>query len=177
MQMVRLAGMAKTLTSGTSSSRVTSVVVRRWPALQRGFTLVELLVVLGISAILIAVVPVAFDRMREGAQYRAVVRTIASDLRAARQEALSTGADTRFVLDLERRRYGLDGQADHPLPDSLTLQATVAEIEVDGRSTAGIRFLSSGAATGGTIDVVRAGGGGTRLKVDWLTGRLTVESL
>ena len=42
---------------------------------ERGFTLIELLVVFAIMALLIGLAPVAFDRMRDSAQYRDTVRT------------------------------------------------------------------------------------------------------
>ena len=51
---------------------------------ERGFTLIELLVVFGIMALLIGLAPVAFDRMRDSAQYRDTVRTMLSQMRGAR---------------------------------------------------------------------------------------------
>ena len=50
---------------------------------ERGFTLIELLVVFAIMALLIGLVPVAFDRMRDAAQYRDVLRGMLSDMRSA----------------------------------------------------------------------------------------------
>ena len=47
---------------------------------ERGFTLVELLVVFAILALLVGLIPVAFDRFRDSAQYRDTVRTMLSHL-------------------------------------------------------------------------------------------------
>lgn len=140
---------------------------------QQGFTLVELLVVLGIAGLLIALAPVAFDRMREGAQYRDVLRRITADLRQARQQAVSTGREARFVVDFKARTFGLADRPPFVLPDSIELDATVAGIEMIGEQSAAIRFLPEGGATGGTVAVTRKSGGGTRITVDWLSGRLT----
>lgn len=144
---------------------------------QQGFTLVELLVVLGIAGLLIALAPVAFDRMREGAQYRDVLRRITADLRQARQQAVATGREARFVVDLKERSFGLAGRPSFVLPESIEVEATVAGIEMSDQSSAAIRFLPEGGATGGTVAVTRKSGGGTRITVDWLSGRLTQQAL
>lgn len=140
---------------------------------QQGFTLVELLVVLGIAGLLVALAPVAFERMREGAQYRDVLRRITADLRQARQQAVATGQEARFVLDLQSRAFGVAGRTPFALPDTIEVAATVADIEMTGQATAAIRFLPEGGATGGTLAVTRSSGSGTRITVDWLSGRLT----
>ena len=140
---------------------------------QRGFTLLELLVVLAIIALLSAMVPLAFERVRESAQYRDTVRGVLSDMRQARYRALSEGREIRFRVDLAHRTYGLEGRPPTSLPEPLRLRTTVADIELNADQTAGIRFLPSGGATGGTIEILRPAGGGVRLTVDWLSGAVT----
>lgn len=144
---------------------------------ERGFTLIELLVVFAIMALLIGLAPVAFDRMRDSAQYRDTVRTMIGQMRGARYRALAEGRETRFSLNLKQRTYGVDGMPFRTLPEALQLRATVANIELTGQGEASIRFLPSGGATGGSIEVLRASGAGTRLRVDWLSGRVTQEAL
>ena len=60
---------------------------------ERGFTLVELLVVFGIMALVIGLVPVAYERMREASQYRDAVRSMSNQLRSARATAVSEGRE------------------------------------------------------------------------------------
>ena len=143
------------------------------PRRARGFTLVELLVVIAIGALLTALVPIAYDRLRESAQYRETLRSILTDMRTARSRAVSEGAEIRFKVDLAQRQYGIDGRPMHDLPKPLELKATVASIELASGDIAAIRFLPSGGATGGSIDVVRPSGAGVRLSVDWLSGRVS----
>ncbi|WP_137747038.1 GspH/FimT family pseudopilin [Acidovorax sp. NB1] len=143
----------------------------------RGFTLVELLVVLAISALLVGLAPMAFDRLRDSANYRDALRGIMMDMRAARQQALVSRVETSFVVDLERRSYRVDGQQARLIPEPLEIRVTMAGEEANGREGAGIRFFPGGGATGGSVDILRPSGEGARLRVDWLSGRVALETL
>lgn len=143
----------------------------------RGFTLIELLVVFALVALLTGLVPIAFDRLRESAQYRDALRSMLADMRQARHRAVAEGVEVRFKVDLNRRTYGIDGRPARELPQPLKLRATVASNEFATSQIAAIRFLPDGGATGGSIDVVRSSGAGARLRVDWLSGRVTQEPL
>jgi general secretion pathway protein H len=140
---------------------------------RRGFTLVELLVVLALLGMLVTVVPLAFERLRESAQYRDAVRAVLTDIRQARSRAQSEGREVRFGVDLARRTYGLEGRPARVLPEPLQLRATVASVEIAADRSMAIRFLPGGGATGGSIDILRPGGAGTRLTVDWLSGAVS----
>lgn len=144
---------------------------------QRGFTLVELLVVFAIMGLLVAVVPIAYDRMRESSEYRNTLRSMLSGLKSARSTALAQGRDAVFVVDLQRRAYRAVEGSVLPIPESIQVRATVAGTELSAQQEAAIRFLPDGGATGGSIDVLRASGQGVRLRVDWLSGRITQEAL
>ncbi len=142
----------------------------------RGFTLVELLVAFAIAALLVGLAPIAFERMRESAQYRDTVRGVLADLRLARHRALAEGRPVRFVIDLRARRFGL-GEPQREVPSSVQVRATVAGSELTDNAVAAIRFLPDGGATGGSIDIARPSGDGVRLRVDWLFGRVEQEAL
>ena len=142
-----------------------------------GFTLVELLVVLAIAALLIGLVPTAFDRLRESVQYRDALRSVLSDLRQARQRAASQGVEVRFTVDTVRGLYGIDGSSPRVLPAPLKFRVIVASIELSPGQVGAIRFLPDGGATGGSVDVLRPAGNGTRIQVDWLSGQTSVQGL
>lgn len=145
--------------------------------LSRGFTLIELLVVFAIIALLVGIAPMAFEHLRDSAQYRNTLRTMLSEMRQGRARAQSEGTEIRFQVDLAKRTYGLEGHAPRTLPSALQIKATVASREMVGNEQVAISFLPGGGATGGSIDVVRKGGAGTRLRVDWLSGSVTQEPL
>lgn len=143
----------------------------------RGFTLIELLVVFALLALLVGLVPVAFERLRESAQYRQTVRGMISDMRQGRQRAMAEGTEVRFHVDLAARTFGLDGRPAQEVPEPLQLRATVAAIEMADGQAASIRFLPRGGATGGSIDVLRPSGSGVRLTVDWLSGAIEQSAI
>lgn len=143
----------------------------------RGFTLIELLVVLAVIGLLVALVPFAFDKLNTSSHYRDALRAMRNDLQQARQLAVTQNRDISFRVDLKQRTFGLDGNKQRALPPPLQVQATVAQNQLSADSVAAIRFLPGGGATGGSIDLYRAPGIGTRLHVDWLTGRVSQEAL
>ena len=144
---------------------------------ERGFTLIELLVVFAIMALLMGLVPMAFDKMRYAAQYRDVLRGMISEIRFARQQALLGHTEVRFSVNLGERIYQSDGRTAKSIPAPLEVRATVAGAELQSQGVASIRFLPSGGATGGSVDILRPSGVGTRLRVDWLSGQVSQEAL
>ena len=144
---------------------------------ERGFTLIELLVVFAIMALLMGLVPMAFDKMRDAAQYRDVLRGMISEIRFARQQAMLGHTEVRFSVNLGERLYQSDGHSAKPIPEPVQVRATVAGTELQGQGGASIRFWPSGGATGGSVDVLRPSGVGTRLRVDWLSGQVSQEAL
>ena len=142
----------------------------------RGFTLIELMVVLAIAALLVAVVPPSFDRLRQSSQYRATVKTVMHEMKRARSLALQEGRAIRFEVDLGRRTFGVQGLTTHLLPPDLELRATTAESQTVA-DVAGISFLPQGGASGGNVDVLRPDGSGARVGVDWMSGQIRVSSV
>ncbi|MDD2919857.1 GspH/FimT family pseudopilin [Rhodoferax sp.] len=143
---------------------------------QRGFTLIELLVVLAIGSLLVALVPPAFDRLREISQYRDTVRAMVVDLKQARQMALAYGQTVAFNVDLSARQFGIEGSPMKTLPASLELKTTVGtNAQPTETQHAAIVFMPEGGSSGGTIELVRPSGAGVRIRVDWLFGQVTQE--
>lgn len=170
---MRRAVKVKTLTSRTK----TELAVSTHAALkQRGFTLVELLVVLAIATLLVGLAPVAYNKARDSAQYRTTLRTMMADIRQARQLAITQYQHSVFQLDLPNRQAGILGRPMQSWPENLQVRATVGRNQIQ-QGTASIVFLPGGGATGGSIEIIRSNGSGTRLRVDWFSGQVTQERL
>ncbi len=144
---------------------------------RRGFTLLELLVVLAIGSLLVALVPPAFDKLREISQYRDTVRAMLLDLRQARQQAHVSGQVVNFRIDLPARQFGIEGNPWKKLPAALEVRTTVGTRGAPGNAElANIAFLPDGGSSGGTIELVRPSGAGVRLRVDWLFGQISQQA-
>ena len=157
-------------------------VVNRWGWRTRarraaGFTLIELLVVFALIALIVGLVPIAFSRLHESAQYRDTVRAVLTELRAARALAQSSGADVRFAVNLPARSFGVEGAPPQHVPEPLVLRAVMAAEESGADGSMAIRFLPRGGASGGSVDLIRPSGSGVRLRVDWFSGRVEQEAI
>lgn len=137
-----------------------------------GFTLLELMVALGIAVIMLATAPFAVMRAYETMQYRSTVKELIAGLKSARLDAMRKGRSVAFVVDIEQRRFGIESRLDHEFPEQLDVRLMLADIEIHG-ARGGVRFYPDGSSTGGTVELARPGGGGVRVDVDWLLGRLT----
>lgn len=143
----------------------------------KGFTLLELLVVLAVSVLLIGLLPMAFGRLREAVEYRSTIRILRAELREARMLARMQGAEVRFTVDLEQKAFRIEGRSWHAIPEPLGLRLTLGGADWSANRSGSIRFLPGGGATGGSVDLFRPAGDGTRLQVDWLSGRVALIPL
>ena len=131
-----------------------------------GFTLVELLVVMGIVSMILAAVLSA--KPKTAAPRVAVsARAIAATLQLARAQAMASNTETVVRVDTGKRQIGLANSM-HPLPRGMTVAITVAQTERAG-DTGGMRFYPDGQSSGGEI-LLTLEGRVSRIAVNWLTG-------
>lgn len=140
--------------------------MRRSAKPSAGFTLVELLVVMGILAIVLAVVVNA--RPKAAATRVAVTaRAVGATLQLARAQAMASNTETVFRVDADRLQFGLP-RTMHSFPKGMTVAMTVAETERVA-DVGGIRFFPDGQSSGGEIALTLEGRS-ARIAVNWLTG-------
>lgn len=141
----------------------------------RGFTLLELLVVLAIMGLLLGLAAPRFHNIVPGFELQSSTRELAAALRETRSRALERGEPALLVVDLAGRRYGLGGSTQSKeLPRDIVLEALTAADDISEETRrAGFRFFPDGSATGGRITLSR-GEQEYRIDIDWLTGRVSI---
>ena len=142
---------------------------------ERGFTLLEMMVVLVIAAMAYAVLLSAPLGKASAADLKAAARTLASGLRQAQTTAMATRKDAVLTIDVESREYvtTLD-TTPRKLPENLDLKLYAAQSEVSSERRGSIRFYPDGSSTGGRITVA-SGERKYLVDVDWLTGRVSIN--
>jgi len=141
---------------------------------QRGFTLLEVIVVLVLAGIIYALMLAVPMRGASVADLKAAARTLASGLRQAQTTAMVTRQDALLTVDVEAREFVMPGDAEpRKLPDGIDMKLYTAQSEVTNDRKGAIRFYPDGSSTGGRI-TVSAGERKYLVDVDWLTGRVTI---
>jgi general secretion pathway protein H len=140
-----------------------------------GFTIVELLVVLGIAALLMTAVPPLITAALPGVELKSAARRTLATLKLARETAIRAGVDTALVVDVEERRLELPGFRTISLPSRIEIRLDAAAREMIDDQRGAIRFFPDGSSSGGVIVLARGGPEGAfgyQVGVNWLTGRV-----
>ncbi len=141
---------------------------------KRGFTLLELLVVLLIVSLLIALVPPLFSGAVPGTKLKAAVRDLAVTLRLARNQSITHDVETRVYLNLESPAYAIGNEAPRSLPAGIELKVATAPGQSEAKTSRHVvRFFSDGSSSGTLITLSR-GKRSYDLHVGWLSGRVTI---
>ncbi len=83
---------------------------------QKGFSLIELIIVMVITGILSGLASVTFSSQLPHHRLSHAARDIVSDLRWARQLALAERQPVSVVLDIERERYQIERRSQPGIP-------------------------------------------------------------
>ena len=142
--------------------------------LNRGFTLVEIMVVLVIVALMMALVGTSISRNISGAQMRTAASKVAASLRYTRTKAILTKSEQVFLVDTEKLTYQAADREAEQLPEGMKVELNTARSELTSETVGGIRFYPDGGSTGGNVRL-EANGRIYRVNVAWLTGEASVE--
>jgi len=140
----------------------------------RGFTLIEVMVVMVIVALIMALVGTSMARSVSSAEARASTRKMVASLRYTRARAIIDKKEQVFQVDIDNRSYQAPGRKQVNLPEGVDVTITTARSEVTSEAVAGIRFFPDGGSTGGHIELT-VNEREYRINVAWLTGETRME--
>ena len=137
----------------------------------RGFTLLEILVVLMLIAMVGLVTVSALTGGTEGMRLRAAAKEVASQLRFTRAQAIATGRPQRFTIDPAAHAWTAPRERSGRIHKSLGIVFTGARQTQPARGVGAIVFFADGASTGGRVQV-NAKRAAMNVDVKWLTGEV-----
>lgn len=136
----------------------------------RGFTLLEMAVVMALVGVLFALVAPSFSRTIASARLRSAASGVRGTFAKARALAVAGARERSVTFDRENGEYGIDNEAARRLPESIRFGTFAGAGERDGRGPAKVRFFADGSAEEAEIPVVAEDGGSLRITVEPLTG-------
>ena len=141
------------------------------PGASRGFTLLEMLVVIVLMSIGIAVVGFGLHKGLQQAADRQLLGQMVQALRTTRSAAIISGQTRETSFDLERRTFQAPGRRPQQWPAEVGVQLnTAADLN------AAVAFYPDGSSSGGNLQVFQ-GDRRWRIDVGWLTGSVKSRAL
>jgi len=142
---------------------------------QRGFSLIEMVVVIVIIGLSYTLLPKMVFSGVSGAELRSNARAVATGLRLTRDTAINTRREAVMSLDLENRQFTVQNDSTvHKLHELLDVKLYTSQADLITDKMGSIRFYPDGSSNGGRVTVA-AGGRGFEVDVDWLTGRVSIK--
>jgi general secretion pathway protein H len=141
------------------------------PRGSRGFSLIEIVVVIALIAGATALVAGLLNAGLPGQQLRGAARELAAQLRFARAQAIVSGEPQVLTLDPNKHEWTAPRGRHGEFPEKIEIIAVGARDAAAGEGVATYRFFPDGASTGGNVRL-RIGDAEWRVDVAWLTGEV-----
>lgn len=141
----------------------------------RGFTLIELIIVLLISVLGFAAISSNISSGNQTTKLQAVARDIASALRYAHGQAMVSRQTVSVTINLDDNNYRVSNRSKiYRFSEEIEVSLVVAEEEFNAGGEGSIRFFADGSSTGGRI-TLEWGQQLRRVDVNWITGEVTIN--
>ncbi len=155
--------------------RSTQSVMTAKPSHHKGFSLLEIILVIALVAVFFTLVPRLFGAGVSGSELKSNVRAIASAMKLARDAAINTRREAFVSINVDSREFTTTfDEKVHKLNDQLTLKLFTSQADQINEQSASFRFYPDGSSNGGRVTVV-ANEREFAIDIDWLTGRVTVS--
>ena len=147
--------------------------------MRRGYTLIEVVVVLLVVAVAAGVIAPSIGRSVESLRFRAEVAGIGSFLRSARERAITQNLPYEVAIDLDKRALSMRAVGSSPeqgpggilATKQLSPQLLITPDPPDVRT---VGFSPQGLSTGGRLRVDSPGISSYVVTIDALTGQVSV---
>jgi general secretion pathway protein H len=136
---------------------------------QAGFTLLEMLVVVGILALTISLGAPLLSRPSDNLRLQTAANDIIGALRLTRASAITRNDVLTFLIDIEKRTFESPATPRRSFPSEIETELKVAQLEQTTKSIGVFRFYPDGSSTGGDL-VLNLHGKKVRVCVNWITG-------
>jgi general secretion pathway protein H len=144
-------------------------------SLNKGFTLLELLVVLFIMVLGFSVIGVQLSSGNNATRHQRVVTDIVSALRYARGMALMTHKETTVTFNLDENSYRINNRDKiYQIPETIQVKIVTTKSQLAGRNRGSIRFFADGSSTGGRVSLKQEDRV-WQIDINWLTGQIELE--
>jgi len=143
-------------------------------ASQRGFTLLEVLMVLLLIAAASALAAAAITGSFAGIRLKADAKEIAAQLRYTRAQAISTGAPQRFVIDPAAHTWAAPDDRAGKVDDKFGITFIGVRQVKPSQGVGAIVFFPDGASTGGRVQL-NTKDAAWNVDVAWLTGEVKIH--
>lgn len=141
----------------------------------RGFTLIELTVVLLIVVLGFSVIGSNISSGNQSSQLKAITRDLASALRYARGQALISHEEVAVAINLAENTYKLSNRdKTYQFSDEIDVTLVIAQDEFKNDEIGYLRFYADGSSSGGRI-TLEWGGLINKIDVNWLTGKVDID--
>ena len=149
---------------------------RRGPQAEGGFTLLELIVVMGLMTLIMALVLPGLRQSYVRERDRASLRRLVAALKVARSEAATDRKRVRVFLDLKTGQYRLEGSAAPGQLTGMTLSDASLVWQDHQKQHGYVAFYSDGSSSGGRLKLVDPAGQPHVVEIEMVTGRVSLKS-
>jgi len=152
-----------------------TVIIKQPSDQQRGFTLIELTIVLLIMVLGFGVIGSNISSGNQSAQLKAVARDLASALRYARGQALITHKEVAVEINLAENSYKVSNRDKiYHFSDEIDLTLVIAQDGFKDEDTGQLRFYADGSSSGGRV-TLEWGNLIYFIDVNWLSGKIDIS--
>jgi len=137
---------------------------------KKGFTLLELLVVLFIVGVIVSIVAVSFGRLHDKTLFTEEARRIYLTTRHARESAILDRREVAFKINEETNTYWLDYSSSTPSENHVVPKKFII-------TGADIFFSPKGSSSGGLIEIRNEKGQKYAIEVNQVLGTSTIKRL